>query len=258
MFAGGTHILISHPSHILKAVLPYFIIIAPTNHYMGQFIDTKTKFKNAIQELLKSNSSYEIDEAALPAYAHTNPLIDYIFWQRVETAYNYAKQHYPKGKVLDFGCGTGLLSYAIANEGINVVANDVEFRPLKLVKTKVNFPQNIQFVEGDLLKLNLPESSFDLIIALDVLEHINNIDDYIVEYKRILKPGGAVIVSGPTENILYKVGRKLAGEKFTGDYHVNNIGNIRQMFEKRMDTKVIKRLIWPLTLFELFVSHNNK
>jgi 2-polyprenyl-3-methyl-5-hydroxy-6-metoxy-1,4-benzoquinol methylase len=220
---------------------------------MGRFIDTKRQFKHTIQELLKSNNSYT---AAMPAYAHKNPIIDYIFWQRVEIAYNYATQN-TNSKVLDFGCGTGLLSYLIANDGINVVANDVDFSSLSLIKKAVRFPANIQFMEGDLLNQHLPENSFDLIIALDVLEHINNLDDYITLFEKLLNPGGAIIVSGPTESILYKIGRKLAGEQFTGNYHVNNIKNIREQFEARMETKVIKRLIWPLTLFEIFISYND-
>ncbi|HTQ27696.1 MAG TPA: methyltransferase domain-containing protein, partial [Puia sp.] len=113
---------------------------------------------------------------------------------------------------------------------------------------------SIEFIEGDLMQISYPDHSFDYIIALDVLEHINNLDDYILLFKKLLKPGGSIIVSGPTENFLYKIGRKLAGEKFTGDYHVNNIHNIKKSFSKSMDTKTLRKLIWPFTLFELFVA----
>lgn len=222
---------------------------------MGNFGDTKLKFKNAVQSVLKDHSSYEIDEAALPAYAHKNPVIDHIFWRRVEVAYNYAIENKAK-HILDFGCGTGLLSYALANEGIKVFAIDLHFGPLNLVKSKIDFPSNIEFVEADLMKHELPEHSFDMIIALDVLEHIENLDDYIHRFKQLLKPGGKIIVSGPTENWLYKLGRRMAGEKFTGDYHVSNIHTIRKQFEKTMKVRTIKRLIWPLTLFEIFVAEN--
>jgi 2-polyprenyl-3-methyl-5-hydroxy-6-metoxy-1,4-benzoquinol methylase len=222
---------------------------------MSNFKDTKIKFKQAVQGILKDHSSYEIDEAALPAYAHKNPVIDYIFWRRVEVAYNYALDNKAK-RVLDFGCGTGLLSYALAKEGVNVFAIDLHFGPLNLVKSKVDFPSNIEFAEADLMEYDLPEHSFDMIIALDVLEHIENLDDYIIRFKYLLKPGGKIIVSGPTENFLYKIGRKLAGEKFTGDYHISNINAIKKQFEKQMKVRTLRRLIWPLTLFEIFVAEN--
>lgn len=222
---------------------------------MGNFSNTKIKFKQAVQAILKSHSSYEIDEAALPAYAHKNPVIDHIFWRRVEVAYDHTLDSKAK-RVLDFGCGTGLLSYALASEGLSVFAIDLHFGPLNLVKGKIDFLSGIEFVEADLMKHELPLHSFDTIIALDVLEHIENLDDYIKRFKELLKPGGQIIVSGPTENFLYKLGRKMAGEKFTGDYHVSNIHTIRKQFEKQMKVRTIKRLIWPLTLFEIFVAEN--
>jgi len=222
------------------------------NHYQ----ETKRKFKQAVQSILKEHNSYEIDEAALPAYAHKNPLIDFIFWQRVKTAYDYAAKIGAK-KILDFGCGTGLLSYALATHDRNILAVDIQFNPLKLIKQKIDFPNNIHFVEANLLQYDVAEKNFDLIVALDVLEHIKNLDEYILEFKKLLKPGGVILISGPTENFLYKIGRKLAGEKFTGDYHVSNIHRIKQQFSKQMKTKTIKRLIWPVTLFEIFVAFND-
>jgi len=222
---------------------------------MHKFSDTKKKFKGIIQNTLKTNNSYEIDEAALPAYAHKNPLIDFIFWRRVEIAFNMARKN-TSSRVLDFGCGSGLLSYALAQSGVNVVANDTVFGPLNIVKKQLDFPKGIDFWEGSLLSRQIPDNYFDTIIALDVLEHINNIDDYITVFRRILKPGGLIIISGPTESLLYKIGRKMAGEKFTGDYHVTNIKTIHSLFAKSMETKVISRLIWPFTLFEIFVARN--
>jgi 2-polyprenyl-3-methyl-5-hydroxy-6-metoxy-1,4-benzoquinol methylase len=217
------------------------------------FKETKQLFKQTIQNILKDNSSYEIDEAALPAYAHNNPLIDYVFWRRVELAYDIASQT-RDGRVLDFGCGSGLLSYALAQQNISVVANDTTFAPLPIVRSHIAFPDNVEYWEGNLLNRQIPDGYFDFIIALDVLEHIDNIDEYITVFKRILKPGGIIIVSGPTENIIYKIGRRLAGEKFTGDYHVTDIKAIRKLFEKRTRTTVIRKLMWPFVLFELFVA----
>lgn len=217
------------------------------------FKETKLLFKRTIQNILKANSSYEIDEAALPAYAHKNPLIDYVFWRRVELAFDIASQT-KGGRVLDFGCGSGLLSYALAQQNIRVVANDIVFAPLNIVRKHITFPDGIEYWEGSLLNRQIPDMHFDFIVALDVLEHIDNIDDYITVFKRILKPGGIIIVSGPTENMIYKIGRRLAGQRFTGDYHLTDIKAIRKQFERRTNTTVIRKLMWPFVLFELFVA----
>jgi hypothetical protein len=69
-----------------------------------------------------------------------------------------------------------------------------------------------------------------------------------------LNPNAAIVVSGPSENWLYKVGRRFAGSRFTGDYHVSNIHTVREQFAKSMDTHTLANLVWPLTLFEIFVA----
>ena len=48
---------------------------------------------------------------------------------------------------------------------------------------------------------------FDEIFALDCLEHIDKLEFELNQIKRVLKNNGSLIISGPTENILYKLGR---------------------------------------------------
>ena len=140
----------------------------------------------------------------------------------------------------------------MAENNYEVTAIDIEFAPLNLVKKEIDFQKSIDFVEGDIMTKDFPDGSFDVIFALDVLEHIENLEDYIKTFNRILTPDGVIIVSGPTENILYKIGRKLAGNRFTGDYHVTNIARIKKQFEAFNSVNTIKRLIVPFVLFEVF------
>ncbi len=222
---------------------------------MNTFNSIKKKFKIIFNEIIQQEpSNYEIDEAALPAYAHKNILIDYLFWKRIEVAYKYAQKNKKTKNVLDFGCGSGVLSYLLAKNKYNVTSCDIEFSPLNLVKTKLNFPENITFIEGDIINHKIPENSFDIIFALDVLEHIDNLTDYIKLFKKLLTPDGIIIISGPTENIFYKIGRKLAGKRFTGDYHVTNISKIKQDFSPYLKVKTIKKLLFPIILFEIFIA----
>jgi 2-polyprenyl-3-methyl-5-hydroxy-6-metoxy-1,4-benzoquinol methylase len=179
-----------------------------------------------------------------------------MFWKRVEVARERLIASGAR-RVLDFGCGTAVLSYDLARQGISVFAIDLHFGPLNLVKAQIDFPEGIEFMEADLITLELAPHSFDAIVALDVLEHIEDLDSYILRFGQLLKPGGEIIVSGPTENFLYRVGRKLAGEKFTGDYHVSNIHTIRKKFEQHMKVKTVSRLIWPCTLFEIFAARDD-
>ena len=218
---------------------------------MIYFNKVKNLFKSSVQTIIKSDSSFEVDEAAFPAYAHRNPLIDYIFWQRIKVAYRYVLNK-NLDCIIDFGCGSGVLSYLLSKKSKKIYGLDIEMRPLTLIQKQIQFPENIEFIHGDLSNASIQNNSVDLIYAMDVLEHIDNIGDYIQLFKDKIKDTGAVIVSGPTENILYKIGRKLSGERFTGEYHVNNIDNIKKEFEKSMNVRTVSKIIWPFVLFEVF------
>lgn len=224
---------------------------------MTTFKSTKKVFKQVFSAILNESNSKDIDEAAFPAYAHKNILIDYLFWKRIEVAFNYAQVTPKPKKILDFGCGSGVLTYLLANNNHEVTSTDIEFSPLELVKEKINFPSKIQFIEGDILSNNLRHNYFDIIYALDVLEHVDNISEYIRLFEKLLTPNGVIIVSGPTENIFYKIGRVVAGERFTGDYHLTNIIEIKKDFKQFLNVKTLKKLFPPLTLFELFVARKN-
>ncbi len=220
---------------------------------------TKKVFKTEIIKRLKAQGTDEVlSEAALPAYAHKNPLIDHIFWKRLKVVAEYVKKK-NKGalKILDFGCGTGVMSYELASNSHEVVGLDLDLRPVHLLKEAINYPDSITFMEGDLFDKNLEENMFDVVIALDVLEHMNDeqLIKYMEKFRSLLKDDGEVIISGPTENFLYKIGRKLAGQDFTGDYHDSEIQSIRKIVSKTYKVKSLAKILPILPLFDVFVAH---
>ena len=70
--------------------------------------------------------------------------------------------------------------------------------------------------------------------------------------RTLLKPGGQVVISGPTENIFYKLGRALAGPEYSGDYHERGIVEVRDLLGEQMQVIPIATLYWPVPLFEVF------
>jgi len=223
------------------------------------FNKTKKRFKKVFNEILETNNQdISLSESALPAYAHRNPFIDFLFWQRIRLCFDFIQKFVKiyNVKILDFGCGTGILSYLLAHYGYKVIAADIDLKTLCLIKEKIPFPDNIEFFEGDILNKNLDYYSFDIIAALDCLEHIENFKQYLLYFKKLLKPGGIIIVSGPTENWLYKFCRKIAGPTFTGEYHVNNIYKIKAVILSYFKILAVKRLFFPFLFFEIYIAEN--
>ena len=105
-----------------------------------------------------------------------------------------------------------------------MVAADVNLLPLDRMKSR--FPLAANVSEWNTSGLALSEAaarSFELIIALDVLEHVKDLPGTLAQLLRLLQPGGELIVSGPTENALYRFGRRLAGPEYSGDYHERGV-----------------------------------
>jgi 2-polyprenyl-3-methyl-5-hydroxy-6-metoxy-1,4-benzoquinol methylase len=215
----------------------------------------KARYRSAIRKVLQDSERGRLDEAGFPAYSHPNPLINWLFWQRLHTAMKYIEKHAPYGNVLDFGCGSGVMLSFLAQHSQHVTAMDIDLLPLERVKKHIPLEPNILVVDANQVPISqLTPKSFDLINALDVLEHVDDLPRTLSDLLNLLKPGGQLVVSGPTENILYQIGRKLAGPEYSGDYHERGIGVIKHELSQRAHVGQIATLYWPIPLFEVFVA----
>jgi 2-polyprenyl-3-methyl-5-hydroxy-6-metoxy-1,4-benzoquinol methylase len=213
----------------------------------------KNQFLAAIRAVLAEAKSGSLDEAAFPAYSHRNPLINFLFWERVRKVINFLEQAAPYDAVMDFGCGSGVLLPFLSGISKRVVAIDIDFSPLEKMKRYVTFPGNIEYANPGKENIeNYSPASFDVIIALDVLEHVDDLQQTLSTLCKLLKPKGKIIVSGPTENLLYKVGRAFAGPEYTGDYHQRNIYQIKKILSSILKVKRIATLYYPIPFFEVF------
>ena len=103
----------------------------------------------------------------------------------------------PGARVLDVGCGAGLLSEALAREGADVVALDlapelVEVAKLHLLESRLKVDYRLQSVEA--LAAEAP-GSFDAITCMEMLEHVPEPASVLAACATLLKPGGRLFVS---------------------------------------------------------------
>jgi 2-polyprenyl-6-hydroxyphenyl methylase/3-demethylubiquinone-9 3-methyltransferase len=91
--------------------------------------------------------------------------------------------------VLDVACGGGLLSNYLAKAGYQVTGVDLSSESLKVARD-FDETRSVVYRTADAYSLPFPSASFDVVCAMDFLEHVENPAGVIAEIERVLKPGG--------------------------------------------------------------------
>ena len=100
------------------------------------------------------------------------------------------ESHFRKNcKILDVACGAGFLSNPLAAAGHQVTGIDVSSESLAVAR-RYDTTQSVQYVEMNAAHLEFADSSFDVVCAMDFLEHVEHPETMIKEMARVLRPGG--------------------------------------------------------------------
>jgi ubiquinone/menaquinone biosynthesis C-methylase UbiE len=104
-------------------------------------------------------------------------------------------------RVLDVGCGSGLFLPSIYKNTTQIHAVDTSPALLEEARSVVENCklEGTVVMEADVEKLAFEDASFDAIIAVDVLHHFQNLDLCLNEMKRVLRPGGKLIIFEPNK-----------------------------------------------------------
>jgi 2-polyprenyl-3-methyl-5-hydroxy-6-metoxy-1,4-benzoquinol methylase len=99
-------------------------------------------------------------------------------------------------KILDLGCGLGGLSVALALRGVVVTSFDFNLAYCNITRLRgQRYGLKLDPVNGAGENLPFPESYFDVVICMDVLEHVQNPEKLLAEISRTLKPAGLAYIT---------------------------------------------------------------
>ncbi|HVQ31341.1 MAG TPA: class I SAM-dependent methyltransferase [Vicinamibacteria bacterium] len=103
--------------------------------------------------------------------------------------------HIPAGgRVLDAGCGRSLFTEIRPDWPFTIVASDVDHD--LLTSRQAEFPA-VRWVQGDAHPLPFRAASFDALFAGELVEHLTDPRPALVDFARVLRPGGALILTTP-------------------------------------------------------------
>lgn len=176
-------------------------------------------------------SSEAVAESAVPSYCHVNPAIRWLFWKRLDIALALAALG-PGDAVLDFGCGSGVLLPTLHRLAGRVTATDLDLAPARTIVAAYGLATDL--LPGERFADWAQEQcgQFACILVLDVLEHVEDSELHGLSesFRALLAPGGRLVLSGPTESVMYRIGRFLAG--FHGAYHHRSVFDIDRILRR--------------------------
>lgn len=106
-----------------------------------------------------------------------------------------------KTRVLDLGCGNGSLTHLIAQQGYEVVGLDSSEQGIAIARR--SFP-DCKFIQADIYDLPAADlaNSFDVVMAVEVIEHLLYPKELVRYAKNCLKPNGRLILTTPYHGYL--------------------------------------------------------
>lgn len=125
-----------------------------------------------------------------PVNAHTTPLLELRF-ARLLARLEPARR--PGARLLEVGCGFGLFLDAAARRGW--IAHASEISPSCCESLRARFGERVH--EGELPGAPFAPDSFDAVVMIEVLEHLPDPLAYLVTARRLLRPGGLLLLTTP-------------------------------------------------------------
>ena len=110
---------------------------------------------------------------------------------------------------VDVGCGAGSNLTVLEFAGFNVIGLDRSFYALSLAQKKQKFP----LLNGDVNNLPIRGGSIGLIVAMDILEHLDNDTTSIRTFYEALKEEGTLILTVPAFKFLWGIQDEVTGHK---------------------------------------------
>jgi len=114
-------------------------------------------------------------------------------------------EKYIGARILDAGAGDGtFLNFVISRKKNIAKAIALEMSEEAILRGKEKFPE-LEFRKGRIERHDFANESFDTIFAIDVLEHLLDVEQCLAELARVLKRGGYFCVSTTDFNFLKKI-----------------------------------------------------
>jgi len=144
-------------------------------------------------------------------------------WYEHIHRYAFASTLVQGKRVLDAACGEGYGSAHLATVAQSVCAIDISGQAIAHARKR--YPaENLDFQVADCCNLPFPDDEFDCVVSFETLEHLEDQQGLLKEFRRVLAPEGFLIISSPDKAV------------YTDRYHNENEFHVKELYRDELDT----------------------
>ncbi len=120
-------------------------------------------------------------------------------------------------RVLDAACGEGYGSWLLAGTAADVIGIDIDATAIGHAMARYAAQPHLRYLQASCAALPLETGSVDLIVSFETIEHVEEQAAMLSEFRRVLAPGGALVISSPNKAIYSEE------TGYTNEFHVREL-----------------------------------
>lgn len=114
--------------------------------------------------------------------------------------------------VVEIGCGQGHHVVYSGHDYQNYIGLEIRYDFIQAFKLR---EPSVKAINGDAFQIPFADQSIDCVLSVYIFEHLKELERCLVEVKRVLRPGGSLLIGLPAEGgFLYKTGRNLTSKRY--------------------------------------------
>jgi O-antigen biosynthesis protein len=130
--------------------------------------------------------------------------------------YAFARELATQKEVLDIACGEGYGSYLLAGTAKRVIGVDMSPEAIRHGESRYA-TSNLEFRQGECSRIPLENSSVDMVVSFETIEHHDQHESMLAEIKRVLRPDGMLVISTPERELLHRLNQQ------RNEFHVKEL-----------------------------------
>ncbi len=151
---------------------------------------------------------------------------EYLIYLRHIFAYEFAKKIISKkSSVLEVGSGNGYGTSRLSKNITDIIGIDIDKNAIEY-STKKYGSKSCIFKKYDGVKIPHKDNTFDAVISFQVIEHIENDENYVSEIQRVLKDNGIFLLTTPNKSLRLKPNQKPFNRFHIREYYSSELENI--------------------------------